>query len=246
MKKTRLRLFLFLLVGAGALGLVGLVVLRSLVVHTWRIPSSSMYPAFNRGDVVAGLQWPYRSAQAAGEAIRRGEVVIFSHPEENRDYLKRVVGLPGDTVEVQAMGDVLVNGVLLERCLLGPWPDDERQQVQSMTAFLETQADRRYIVLQDLSAPRQPSRTVVPPGQVFVMGDNRDNAWDSRFWGTVPFERLRARASRIVFSGANSAVWKKPRLGHQVDASPLVPASMEAALKRCQDTPIDGAAGYAE
>ena len=235
MKNSRVRLFLFLLVGVGVLGLVGLVVLRSLVVHTWRIPSGSMYPAFNSGDFVAGLQWPYRSARAAAEATRRGDVVIFSHPEQDADFIKRVVGLPGDTVEVQSLGEVLVNGVLLARCPLGPWPDDAQQRAQSMMAFLETQEDRQYIVLQELNDPRQPSRTVVPPGHVFVMGDNRDNAWDSRFWGAVPFENLRARASRIVFSGADPAVWKKPRLGHEVDASPLVPTSMEAALKRCQE-----------
>ena len=81
---------------------------------------------------------------------------------------------------------------------------------------------------------RSSTHAVVAPGQVFVMGDNRDNAFDSRYAGTVPSENLNARALRVVYSGGDSAVWRKPRLGHEVHGALLVPASMDEALLRCQ------------
>ena len=234
MKRARFKLLLLSFVGVGVLVFGGLLLLRVMVVHTWRIPSTSMYPAFNSGDVVAGLMWPYRSAQAAVEGTRRGDVVIFTRPEQGQSYLSRVVGLPGDTIETGEQGEVRVNGVSLPRCALGAWPEDERQRVMTLTAFLETQGDRRYVVLQDPSMARSSTHAVVAPGQVFVMGDNRDNAFDSRYAGTVPYENLNARALRVVYPGEDSALWKKSRLGHEVHGAPLVPASMDEALLRCQ------------
>ncbi|MDY7226240.1 signal peptidase I [Hyalangium rubrum] len=233
MKPAHLRLLIGLLVGFGVLAVSGVLALRFLVVHTWTVPSSSMYPAINAGDLISGYQWSYLSAASAAKATQRGDVVIFRHPEQGSDVLHRVVGLPGDTIDVLASGEVHVNGTPLPRCLLGPWPSDALQQVDSVLAFLETQGERRYVVLQSLLARAEPSHAVVPPGDVFVMGDNRDNSWDSRYWGTVPFANLRARVSHIVFAGEDPAVWEKKRLGHEVHASPLLPLSLEPALKNC-------------
>jgi signal peptidase I len=208
-----------------------LVVLRVAVVHVWRVPASSMYPTVNLGDAFAGLRWSSRSP-----ATRRGDVIVFRHPvEPEKDFVKRVIGLPGDTVEVDASGAVRLNGVALARCLLGTWPVDSKNDVGNhATGYVETLEGHRYVVLLDESrSPQKEGTFTVPANQLFVMGDNRDNSSDSRYWGFVPFENVRARASVLLVGNEDPGVWSKSRRGHDLQDGPIVPAQLDEKLASC-------------
>ena len=192
-------------------------VLRSFVVAPFSIPSGSMLPTLYIGDYLFVAKWPYGYSRYSfpfgfpsfdgrmfGSLPERGDVVVFRHPSENADLIKRVIGLPGDTVEVRG-GVLILNGQPVPREPLAAVRDaDQRQQpVQGRAA--RDAVDRRqpsgqaYLRLSRLSrdAARRPSYTVldqvddgaptisaavtVPAGHVFLMGDNRDDSLDSRF-----------------------------------------------------------------
>jgi len=119
-------------------------------------------------------------------AVRRGDVIVFKFPEDpRRDFIKRVVALPGETVEIRDKS-VYVEGMRLpdDRATFSDdrvWPDDPK---------LPESYRRR-----DQSRP-----FTVPPGSYFALGDNRDNSYDSRFWGPVPAENMKGRAMFVYWS----------------------------------------------
>ncbi|MGH7984825.1 MAG: signal peptidase I, partial [Candidatus Binataceae bacterium] len=112
--------------------------------------------------------------------VHRGDVVVFVFPPDpTKDFIKRVIGIPGDTVQIKA-GKLYLNGVGV--------PD-------SHAHFIVPQADRMPGTPRDFFGPVK-----VPPGDYFMMGDNRDRSYDSRFWGFVPFDHVEGRAMFIYWS----------------------------------------------
>lgn len=179
----------------GIAGLGGWRGSRQFFAESFTLPAAGMSPTLRIGDHIM--------VDKRARRPDRGDVVVFESPlDRSTDYVKRVVALGGDTVEV-VKGTLIVNGkeVTRERvqngCPDGAAPDEGVPCV----IWEETVGDRRYQVGMDpVTGPRDLERRVVPPGTVFVLGDNRDNSSDSRVWGPVPLENLKGTVRFIYWS----------------------------------------------
>jgi signal peptidase I len=190
--------------------------LRSFVAEPFRIPSGSMIPTLLIGDFILvnkfayGLRLPISNEKFIGTGEpQRGDVVVFrppQHPDE--DWIKRVIGLPGDTVAYHD-DTVSINGQPLQYTARGRFIGTGRD-VEATGAKLLTEQlpGRAHPVLERDDRPffaQGEGEWTVPAGQYFVMGDNRDNSEDSRFWGFLPEANLRGKAFLIWMSWDRSA-----------------------------------------
>jgi signal peptidase I len=200
--------------------------LRSFLVEPFKIPSGSMIPTLQVGDLILvnkfeyGIRLPVINQKIiANKDPARGDVVVFRYPPDPRvDYIKRVVGLPGD--EVAYLNKVLtINGQRIESApLLDEYDDDSQRYAQLAKEVLggvehrvQTFKDRPAFVpgVQDFpnsDACHYSGEGVtckVPAGQYFMMGDNRDNSVDSRYWGFVPDKNLVGRAFFVWMNFGN-------------------------------------------
>jgi signal peptidase I len=196
--------------------LAAVLCLRSFVAEPFRIPSSSMMPTLLIGDFILvnkfayGLRVPISNQKfiATGEPVR-GDVVVFRPPQHpDQDWIKRVIGLPGDTIAYHD-DTVFVNGKPLRYVARGRY-EGKGQGVDATGARLLTEAlpGRPHPVLERDDRPffiQGEGEWTVPPGQYFVMGDNRDNSEDSRFWGFLPEANLRGKAFLIWMNWDRSA-----------------------------------------
>jgi signal peptidase I len=202
------------------------LLLRAFVVEAFQIPSGSMIPTLEVGDHIFvskfsyGLSIPFTDTKILQYAQpKRGDVIVFKFPQDHTtDYIKRVVGLPGDTVEVR-QGQLYVNGNeihrqrLPQRCHYNDAGDNDPQDASQddrgdCEEWNETLGSKVHstILYPSHSAVDHP-RSVVPQGAVFVMGDNRDNSYDSRRWGTVDMNLIKGRALVIWWSRGPAKGW---------------------------------------
>jgi signal peptidase I len=190
--------------------------LRSFVAEPFRIPSGSMIPTLFIGDFILvnkfayGLRLPITNQKiiAIGEP-KRGDVVVFrppQHPDE--DWIKRVMGVPGDTVAYRD-DTVYINGEPLQYAprgrFVGTGQDAEATGAKLM---IEQIPGRPHPVLERDDRPyfiQGEGQWTVPAGSYFVMGDNRDNSEDSRFWGFLPEADLRGKAFLVWMNWDGSA-----------------------------------------
>jgi signal peptidase I len=182
---------------------LALLLLQSFIVQPFRIPSGSMLPTLLVGDFVLvnkfayGLRDPvfhYRLL-ALGEP-KRGDVVVFRWPPDpGVDFVKRIVGLPGDHI-VYRRKQLIVNGEAVPVVPDGTFAADS-QRVPQMEERL---GGVTHGILVNPDRPDDDFEFTVPNGQYFAMGDNRDNSNDSRYWGTVPEANLIGRAFYIPLS----------------------------------------------
>lgn len=186
------------------------LVLRTFVAEPFRIPSASMMPTLLEGDFILvnkftyGLRLPVLRTEILdlGEP-RRGDVVVFRFPpDESMDYIKRVVGLPGDRIQYRDK-QLYINGEPVPMHYLGEYQGKGAPGARLLEERLGE------VTHEMLHIPWRPGNdypdrigaaVVVPPGHYFVMGDNRDNSNDSRVWGFVPRENLVGRAFFIWLS----------------------------------------------
>lgn len=194
--------------------------LRTVVASAYVIPSGSMIPTLQVGDRVLvdklslGVNLPLVENKLAARSPSRGDVVVFAQPVTGTDLIKRVVAVAGDRVEL-VDGQVRVNGEPVARRPLGPvqhfdWDEtNQRWYQQKFQAFSESAGQTHFTTL-SLRSGGDFGPVAVPPGHVFVLGDNRDNSNDSRFWGFVPIERVRGKARRVIWStGPDGPRWSR-------------------------------------
>jgi signal peptidase I len=149
------------------------LVIRTFVVQAFVIPSGSMLPTLRIGDYVLVNKFVYLF-----RPIRRGDIIVFKFPQdETRDFIKRVVGLPGETLEIRDR-QVFIDGK----------PLHEPYAVYSEPPLLRA------------PTPYHLAPMVIPPGHLFMMGDNRDNSLDSRAWGLLEEAKVVGEASIVYFS----------------------------------------------
>ncbi len=240
---STVRFFLLLALGAW--------LIRSLVVAPFSIPSGSMLPTMAIGDYLFVAKWPYGYSRYSfpfqlpsfdGRILsgmpQRGDVVIFQKPGEDADWVKRVIGLPGDTIAAED-GRLFINGRLVPRTGEGTIgvpvsPNSPCRVAAGATAdiveangealcrypvFRERLPDgRNWLVLDQVDDPRGdhfgPVR--VPAGHLFLMGDNRDDSRDSRFSlaeggiGFVPVDHVIGKAAFAFWSTDGSASYWQP------------------------------------
>jgi len=206
-------------------GLIALVV-RTFAFEPFNIPSGSMEPTLLVGDYLFVAKfsygfsrysfpfgWPPFSGRIFGRLPHRGDVAVFKYPRDNStDYIKRIVGLPGDTIQVRE-GLLYINGVLAPRQPAGDFLADDNGIRTVYRRYVETLPDgvkHDELKATDEGDANNTQVYVVPPDHVFAMGDNRDNSADSRFLngvGFVPVENLIGRAEIIFFSMGGDYPW---------------------------------------
>lgn len=205
------------------------VVIRSLLFEPFRIPSGSMYPTLEVGDYLFVSKYTYGYSKHSFPASliplkgriwesvpQRGDIVVFKFPADNKtDFIKRVIGLPGDTVQV-LHGRLYINDELVERESLGEYKIDEyvvRPEVyQEYVETLPGGFKHHILEVSDFEPQiDNTTKVTVPEGHVFVMGDNRDRSDDSRVSvGFVPMENLVGKARFLFFSHNDKGAWYKP------------------------------------
>jgi signal peptidase I len=174
-------------------------VLRPFFAEAFQMPSGSMFPTLIAGDHIM--------VDKLRHSVRRGDVIVFKWPNDpSVDYVKRVVGMPGDAVQISA-GRLLVNGTELPRehyqvdCPKGPDGLTDFKDAIPCVLWHETLDGRTYDIGTDtVLGERDMPRTVVPADALFVLGDNRDASSDSRFWGYVPLANLKGVVRFIWWS----------------------------------------------
>ena len=185
--------------------LVLALLIRTFVVQAFKIPSGSMESTLEIGDhilvnkFIYGIKIPFTHLSfGAWEQPKRGDVVVFIYPlEPEKDFIKRVIGVPGDTVKI-VNKKLYLNGA---------------QAQDSHAVYKEDTLLPGDIQKRDNFGP-----ITVPPGKIFVLGDNRDRSLDSRFWGFVPLEDVKGKAFIIYWSWDRQETnvrWK--RLGRLID-----------------------------
>lgn len=195
------------------------VILRSSAFGIYVVPTGSMLPTIQLGDrifankLVYGLNIPFADRHLISwKSPRRGDIVLFPSPVDGITLVKRVVGLPGDTVEFSE-GRLTINGTVVS------------EKASAATGLFEppetTGSDDAHLLVEDL--PEGPSHFIfrgakhgqtfferrkfqVPAGNVFCVGDNRDNSADSRSWGFVEIERIMGRGEFVLWSARSEGL----------------------------------------
>ena len=206
------------------------IVVRTVAYEPFNIPSGSMIPTLLVGDYLFVSKFSYGysrhslpfslplfSGRILGHPPHRGDVVVFKLPTDNRtDYIKRVIGLPGDHVQV-VHGELRINGASVPRRQIDDFVyRDESGGMRRVAEYMETlPGGVVHPILRQPGTDDDPMNNtqeyVVPPDHYFMLGDNRDNSADSRILsgvGYVPAENLVGRAEFIFFSAEGAALWE--------------------------------------
>ena len=225
--------------------LFAVFVFRSVAYEPFKIPSGSMIPTLRIGDFILvnkfsyGWKVPFSDLTIGKksmnpiylfgeEKVERGDVVVFKFPKNpSVNYIKRVIGLPGETIEVKNK-EVFINGLKMKTIKL-----DKREFMQGMDekfkdenlSFYRAYINNKSFVYQvnnDNYFMVENDKVTVPEGHYFVMGDNRDHSYDSRLWGFVPFESIKGKAVVVWLSinipknASQDIVFRSERIGELI------------------------------
>jgi signal peptidase I len=167
---------------------------RTFIVQAFKIPTGSMENNLLIGDHLLVNKFVFAPTVSGAERtalpidpIRRGDIIVFKYPEEpERDFIKRVIGLPGETIELRNKRVYIDNKPLDEPYVHFLFPPGENEAGDAE--------------LTDFDVRRRYGPVTVPEGHYFMMGDNRDNSQDSRYWGFLPREYVKGKALFVYFS----------------------------------------------
>ncbi len=239
--------------------------LRAFVVEAFKIPSGSMIPTLQVGDHIFVNKFTYgpaipwtHSRLWSRMPPERGDVIVFAYPERpDQDFIKRVIAIPGDKLEARG-GHPIINGWEVPSCPAGTYTYTEQQDGghHEGEVFVEFLEDEAYLTLYDRQSLQNDYQGpyYVKPGEVWVMGDNRNNSHDSRMWfggtgGGVPFENIKGRALFVWLSVSDTIDWSRmfaPVMGRPPSHGPfpgMNPAlkGIEVAVDKClrERPPLD-------
>ncbi|MBN1481526.1 signal peptidase I [candidate division KSB1 bacterium] len=214
-KKSKAREF----IESIGVALIAALIIRALVIQSYRIPTGSMKDTLLIGDFllvnkfIYGINTPNKfflkslripSTRLPGfKEPKRGDIVVFRFPNDvTVDYIKRCVALAGDTIVIRD-SQLYINGQPegMEEFLETRW---DREENRNLSYFRITKKDGQHYIIRKAADPRQQMSNwgayVVPPNHIFMMGDNRDNSYDSRMWKALPNEYIVGQALVIFFS----------------------------------------------
>lgn len=214
-KKSKIREF----IESIGVALIAALIIRALVIQSYRIPTGSMKDTLLIGDFllvnkfIYGINTPNKvflkalkipSTRLPGfREPERGDIVVFRFPNDvTVDYIKRCIALAGDTVEIRD-SHLYINGESegTEEFLETKW---DREENRNLSYFRISKKDGQQYIIRKAADPRQQMRNwgpyVVPSHHIFMMGDNRDNSYDSRMWKALPEEHIVGQALVIFFS----------------------------------------------
>jgi len=228
--------------------LLAVLIFRSIFFEPFRIPSGSMIPTLMIGDFILvnkfsyGFKVPF-SDMSLGEPFninldpiylfgesqpKRGDVIVFKYPEDpSTNYIKRVIGLPGDTIEIRKkvvyINDQEIKTEEIDGKAIMDDMDDKFKKY-NLKFFKATTGEAQHVIQQDEDNYYKVDleKTVIPEGKFFMMGDNRDFSYDSRFWGFVPMKNIRGKALFVWFSmifpfGEDSFKFRPWRIGTPIN-----------------------------
>ncbi len=204
--------------------IVIVLALRSFLVEPFRIPSGSMIPTLMVGDFILvnkfiyGIRLPVINKKIIDiSEPQRGDVVVFRYPKDpSVDYIKRVIGLPGDHIDYFNK-TIHINGNLMPQETIGPYHQDDDRYIRPDELRIEYLGDSKHQIIIEPGTRLGEGEYVVPEGHYFMMGDNRDRSNDSRFWGVVPEENLVGKAFMVWMSwqwDEGGIVWE--RIGESI------------------------------
>ena len=186
------------------------LLLRSFLAEPFRIPSGSEKPDLLIGDFIVANKFTYgirlpvlhKKIMAIGEP-KRGDIVVFLWPKDTSTYfIKRVIGLPGDVITYKDKV-LTINGQVAPQTLLGERTDQDANEKWRVLLKRENLLGVQHDIYLRPDQLATDFSVTVPPGNYFVMGDNRDNSLDSRYWGFVPEKDLIGKAIWVFFSWDN-------------------------------------------
>ena len=204
------------------------ILIRTFLFEPFKIPSGSMYPTLYVGDYLFVSKYTYGYSKHSmpfslplfdgriwEDMPQRGDVVVFKFPQDNKtDFIKRIIGLPGDKVKM-SKGRLYINGKPVKREETEDFVIRDAQgnaeRYRQYTEILPEGFEHKIIEVSDFENVDDTPEITVPQGSFFVMGDNRDRSDDSRVnVGFVPFENLVGKARFLFFSHNDEGVWYKP------------------------------------
>lgn len=202
------------------------LVLRSFVMELFTIPSGSMISTLMVGDKIVvsklhyGIRIPLLNKHVYDWAEpARGDIIVFVYPvKPELDFIKRVIGLPGDKIVVEGT-TVSINGRLLDtrNPRAFTYVDESSGQVREPMRYDAQYGGHHFNLLYENDRLHPRSEYTVPAGHLFVMGDNRDNSADSREWGFVPLDNVKGRALMVLMSYSEREGLRSERIGHLLD-----------------------------
>ena len=204
------------------------IVIRTFLFEPFRIPSGSMYPTLYVGDYLFVSKYTYGYSKHSfpfsmplfegriwADKPERGDVVVFKFPQDNRtDFIKRIIGLPGDKIKL-VKGRVYINGQMLAREKIEDFVlRDQKGNAERFHQYIETLPEglqHHILEVSDYEQADDMPEVTIPKNCYFVMGDNRDKSDDSRISvGFVPEENLVGKARFLFFSHNDSGAWYLP------------------------------------